>query len=647
MDGLRRGVIQRLAPLVHVGDPAAVRRPFDRVGLLGRTVPFAAVAFAGVLLVAPWSPADGLPLLGQGALVMVLAIAVGLALSVSLLPAWLDVVPPLLGVVAVAILRHGAGGASSGLVPLFAVPIIWVALYGSRIQIVLTCLASSAAVFLPIAAFGPPAYPPSEWSVSLLNGAIGLLVGLTVNSLVTRLHAAAELDRRRLASLAEAKSSHQAMVEAANDAIVTVTPDGTIVDVNPAALEMFRGGHESLIGENLVTTLATADERGLLRMALDQAAAGEASAARRRVRIGFQRVDGEAFQAELSLGVVHDERGWLVHAFARDVTDLVAVEAERQREFNDLGALLEVGRDLARPEALATVRTTVCSTAMAVSDAAAVLLFEPQGDAFVATASAGRGVGVDRIGRDEPSGVATASASGKPLFSGRFAGDPRVSARVSALSGAKAGYWQPIRGRSGTEGVLVAIWDEEMDALPPRVERLLNIVASQAQVALELATLVERLENLARHDPLTGLANRRTLDASLAAELDRAARSGRPLSLVMLDLDHFKAYNDAHGHPAGDALLVAAAGAWQRELRPSDLLVRYGGEEFTAVLPDCSHAHAVVVAERLRAATPAGVTASAGVATARAGESPANVVGRADVALYRAKEAGRNQTVAA
>ena len=93
-----------------------------------------------------------------------------------------------------------------------------------------------------------------------------------------------------------------------------------------------------------------------------------------------------------------------------------------------------------------------------------------------------------------------------------------------------------------------------------------------------------------------------------------ARHDGEPLCIAILDLDHFKAYNDANGHPAGDALLAGAAVSWRRELRPTDILARYGGEEFAAVLPACSLDGAQVVVERIRAATPAGQTVSAGIA---------------------------------
>jgi diguanylate cyclase (GGDEF)-like protein len=114
----------------------------------------------------------------------------------------------------------------------------------------------------------------------------------------------------------------------------------------------------------------------------------------------------------------------------------------------------------------------------------------------------------------------------------------------------------------------------------------------------------------------------------------------------MLDLDHFKRYNDTHGHQGGDDLLRSAVAAWQAELRPNDTLARYGGEEFLAVLPATDAAAAMVVAERLRGALPDHVTASAGTATWDPGETPAALIARADAALYQAKAAGRARTVA-
>jgi diguanylate cyclase (GGDEF)-like protein len=141
------------------------------------------------------------------------------------------------------------------------------------------------------------------------------------------------------------------------------------------------------------------------------------------------------------------------------------------------------------------------------------------------------------------------------------------------------------------------------------------------------------------------VANRRAWDEELPRELARAARSGRPLCLALLDLDHFKAYNDRHGHLAGDRLLKAAAAAWGGKLRKTDLLARYGGEEFSLLLPDCQLDKGLEIAERLRTAQPEG-TCSIGVAAWDGRESADQLLTRADRALYAAKAGGRNRCLA-
>ncbi len=161
------------------------------------------------------------------------------------------------------------------------------------------------------------------------------------------------------------------------------------------------------------------------------------------------------------------------------------------------------------------------------------------------------------------------------------------------------------------------------------------------------AQLLEQLNQLAREDGLTGVANRRTLDERLPLEMARARRQDYPLTVVMLDLDHFKRFNDRRGHAAGDALLRGAAQAWARELRPTDLLARYGGEEFTLVLPACDDKQAEHMVERLRPLVPDRQTFSAGIATWNGGDSARELLSIADGALLAAKRAGRNRIVVA
>lgn len=163
--------------------------------------------------------------------------------------------------------------------------------------------------------------------------------------------------------------------------------------------------------------------------------------------------------------------------------------------------------------------------------------------------------------------------------------------------------------------------------------------------------LMAAASDLALRDPLTGLGNRRIWDDRVSAAMAEAARTGRPLTMAMLDLDHFKAFNDRHGHARGDELLVAAAAAWCSALRGSDLLVRWGGEEFAVLLPATGGAEAAEVLSRLRQVVPFGQTASVGCATVRlvpgGSVDPAEVLRRADVALYQAKAEGRDRIVAA
>ena len=164
------------------------------------------------------------------------------------------------------------------------------------------------------------------------------------------------------------------------------------------------------------------------------------------------------------------------------------------------------------------------------------------------------------------------------------------------------------------------------------------------------------LEQLATRDGLTGLANRRCFDNTLQAEWSRAMRQHQPLSLLMVDVDNFKAYNDAHGHIGGDECLKRIATAVANEMRANDLVARYGGEEFAVILPGQSLKGAACVAERIRTRVEqlqvpnrlaAGelVTVSIGAATAL--PSPDTVaselVATADAALYRAKHMGRNR----
>ncbi len=181
-------------------------------------------------------------------------------------------------------------------------------------------------------------------------------------------------------------------------------------------------------------------------------------------------------------------------------------------------------------------------------------------------------------------------------------------------------------------------------ALGKRFEDLLEILAAKKR---DLAELVYR-------DGLTGLYNRRYFDESVSAEWKRLARYKRPLSIIMVDIDHFKHVNDAHGHQKGDSVLRSIAGIIMDNIRANDIPCRYGGEEIVIILPETDLAQAALTAEKLRSLIEVQlpdvegipVTASFGLSHGEPGraasQSAADLVKTADSALYRAKESGRN-----
>ena len=174
--------------------------------------------------------------------------------------------------------------------------------------------------------------------------------------------------------------------------------------------------------------------------------------------------------------------------------------------------------------------------------------------------------------------------------------------------------------------------------------------AAYGALALRNASLMESVQRLAATDGLTKIANRRAFENALERELSRATRAAEHVSLVMVDIDHFKDLNDRLGHQGGDEVLRQAAAALANECREFDTAARYGGEEFAVILPGCGPERAPEIAERLRRAvctapTPLAVTASAGVATfpAHAGDAE-TLVRAADDALYASKRGGRDRT---
>ncbi len=183
---------------------------------------------------------------------------------------------------------------------------------------------------------------------------------------------------------------------------------------------------------------------------------------------------------------------------------------------------------------------------------------------------------------------------------------------------------------------------------------LFYVLATARERYARFEAIAEWWNQLAHTDELTGVSNRRQLYADLKRELTRAQRSGRPFSLILFDIDHFKDVNDTHGHAAGDEVLKSISHVTRAQLRQNDLLGRWGGEEFLILAVDADSAEAGTLAERLRRSIEQStlgpvsrVTASFGVATFCPQDSEDDLIRRTDAALYKAKEGGRNRVVVA
>lgn len=336
-----------------------------------------------------------------------------------------------------------------------------------------------------------------------------------------------------------------------------------------------------------------------------------------------------------------------------------------ERRARHLATLHEITRAMARPLQLDPLFETIHREVARVMPADAFIIALYDADAHTLDAAfifdKGRRYPPERRAADTGP-TAEVVRTGRPVFLnrspeemqqrvvwGHLVGAPEEPASVIVVP-------MPLEGR--VVGTISAQSYRPRAYTPDDVE-LLSTIAGQAAVCIQNARLYEQTVELALTDPLTGLGNARFLQQSLSRELARARRAGRPLGLLMLDSDHLKAVNDRYGHPTGDRFLTMLADVMRAHVRAGDLVARYAGDEFVAVLPEAGIADTTAVAQRIVDAVAQSplvletgervyTTVSAGVAAyPDAGSAEEDLMRSVDRALYAAKQSGKGRVCCA
>ncbi len=328
-------------------------------------------------------------------------------------------------------------------------------------------------------------------------------------------------------------------------------------------------------------------------------------------------------------------------------------ERELRRRRYDLEALAKFALRLDEAETPGAVATSLLDAVADIYDCEPSLVIRKEERGVRIIASRGLPSTGALIPSEAAPVIARALESGTTKLVARRGEE--VDALLSRFGAAANIAIMPLHGRQGT--VAGAMLVEQPARRGSRIERrmiaMLERFTSHASLALENAGLLAEVRALAITDPLTGLANRRHLDNVLERSTAQVRRGNGTLALMMIDIDHFKALNDTHGHQMGDEMLRRVARALEVEMRAGDLAARYGGEEFSIVMPGSRPDEVQQAAERLRRSIaqmdgPVPVTVSIGVSWApEHGLTRDALVKVADDALYRAKEGGRNRVVVA
>lgn len=453
------------------------------------------------------------------------------------------------------------------------------------------------------------------------------------------------------AMLQESEEKFRTISITAADAIIVLDDEGKILEWNKAAEQMFGYSKTEAYKKELHSLLAPETYHDDYRKGFAQfRKSGSGSIVGKTVEISAIRKNGTEFPIEVSTSSMNIKGKWHAVGIVRDISDRKRAEAELLQKQSELLISYKISSAINETIEMYKLFDIILETVtninfLSIKRKGGIFLIED--DKMHLVSHLGHPDDFLRLHRDMRIGTCLcgkAAETGEIILCKNADDDDRHEIRYPEMS-PHGHVIIPLKAKLKTVVVLYLYLPVDFEIDEPKV-RLLHSIGNQIGLAIENARLYEETKKFALYDPLTKLSNRRMLDIEIERSLARAKRLDVPFSIILIDIDHFKKYNDKYGHIAGDRLLVNIAGIILKESRGADLVARYGGEEFIILLPDTKLAMATEAAERIRKAVEnkSDVTISLGVASYfKEIKTEEELINRADEALYHAKHRGRNR----